>query len=265
MVEFGCLFILWRRESMLFFLAGFITLHSLIFMVSGILFWPWITIEGLLLWMFWKKKPISNITRQFTMWHFMLSLVLIGSATKWLHPSVYLWQDSRANYTYLFEAELIDGSIRNIPSQYFWPQYFEFAWSNYHYLHKKPTLEISWGTIANQEVADKMVKSSTGEEILDLEEEYGATLYDAEKTEKFKHYLQHHIANGGLKVSSNPWRRFLSAPPQRLTFTPDNAYRSGDPPVKKVDVIQVLSFFSGEAYQEIRREKVSTIEIPSQD
>ena len=259
LVEFGAIFILFRSKWIPYFLFGMLMFHGLVFASSGIFFWPWMTFHLVLIYFLWKKGPIFNMVSRYNFGHFLISLIVIGTAAKWLRPSIYVWGESRANYSYIFEVEDTNGASYRLPQYLFWPQYFEFSLSSFHYLHDQKTLPIFWGT-TNNYLANRLTEMDNGVEILKLEKTEGNIYLNQIKKERFINYLRNILSDPQSNLPTNRWIKAITAPPQRNLFTPQNAYFV-DQPIAKVTVHQLFSFFDGDQYQEIRRVPVLSFDL----
>ncbi|WP_299119073.1 hypothetical protein [uncultured Winogradskyella sp.] len=261
-MEFGCILILVRKNwSVRFFLFGFLLFHTLVFVMTGILFWPWIALEVTLLIILWKKGIFSLKIKSFSIWHIALSVCLIFTSSKWLRPSVYVWHDSPLNYTYSFEVMDSSGKTSQLPANYFWPKYYELAWTNgFHFLHEHPTLNIIWGVSFDGNEVKELLTFKETEEVLAFEKKYGENRFNPRLTKEFKRYMTDFAKNKNYRLTLNPWYRAVSAPPQRLVFPTDNTY-DGKYDIEKINVYQKLSLFDGKKYRELRRLKVLSIDI----
>ena len=92
---------LWRRWSLLGFLAGWIIFHLGVFAVSGICFWKWMMVDGTLLIIFLARDS-GRVFPIFTRRHFVLSLFLILGGLFWFRPVNLAWYDSPTTYAYRF-------------------------------------------------------------------------------------------------------------------------------------------------------------------
>lgn len=267
-VEVGCILILsFKLKSIRFFLIGFTVFHVLVFIMTGICFWPWVIFELTLFYILWKKETFKAIIKRFTIWHFILSAFLIVTSNIWLKPSVYVWYDSPLNYSYTFEVEDDLGNTSNLPSQFFWPKYYEFAFTNgFHFLHENETVDVTWGVSLNQSLVDELLKSKTDEEILLLEKKYGESRFNPKLSKEFERYITEFINERKYELTMNPWFRAISAPTQRVMYPATNEFTyDGGYEISKINVYQKLSFFDGENYREIRNREVLTILIPAKE
>jgi hypothetical protein len=121
-------------------------------------------------------------------------------------------------------------------------------------------LNISWGT-GSKKLAIALSKLHDEEQFLDLERSQGNNYYDSERKEQLAIYLRDFIGARQQNLPINPWLRAVSAPPQRNTFLPKDRYK-GESPIVKITIYQLLSFFDGQNYQEVRNTPVMTIDIP---
>ncbi|WP_400077192.1 hypothetical protein [Winogradskyella sp. R77965] len=261
--EFGCILILTKKTwSIRFFLLGFLTFHALVFAMTGILFWPWIAFEIVLLNILRRKSTFKSEINKFGVWHILLSVMLIFTSTIWLKPSVYAWHDSPVNYSYYFKVQDVTGQTFNLPVQYFWPKHYQQAWTNgFHFIHDKPTLNIVWGVSFNEEEVNKLMTFKNAEDVIAYEMANGKSLYQPELAAEFKRYMIDFIKDKDYKLTLNPWFRVFSAPPQRLVFSEENLY-DGKYDIVKIHIYQRLSSFNGTDYKELRKQKVMTIDIP---
>ena len=95
-----------------------------------------------------------------------------------------------------------------------------------------------------------------------IERELGWDKYDEQSVSDFTDYLRKSIGNRNarLPVSRSPvdW---LKAPPLLWTFSRNDAWR-GEKPIRRIEVFEVVSYYDGESYREIRTTPVLKTEIP---
>jgi len=260
-MEFGCIMILvLKTKSVRFFLLGFLLFHTLVFIMTGIIFWPWIMLEVILIKILWKKNLFSNSIKSFSIWHIVLSVCLIFTASKWLRPSVYVWYDSPVNYTYYFMVEDDTGRKSNLPINLFWPKYYELAWTNgFHFLNENPTLNIIWGVSFDGNEVKQLLNYKTAEQVLAFEKEHAEHRFNPRLVKQFERYMRDFVKQKNYKLTTSPWFRIFGAPPQRLVFPVENTY-DGKNDIINIEVYQKLTFFNGEKYIEVRKEKVLSID-----
>lgn len=262
-VELGCFLILIKKQySIRFFLLGFILFHLLVYVLTGICFWPWVILEIVLLVALKKGNPFNLIVKKFTIQHIILACFLIIASTKWLKPSVFIWHDSPVNYTYKFEAEDEKGIISEIPSNYFWPKYYEFAWrEGFHFIHNNPTIDVNWGVTVNGKTVAELQKIKTSSDVLNYENEKGIIFYNPKLSKSFDDYINRFVKEKKYKWTMNPWFRLFSAPQQRLVLFSGNKVYNRKERIKKIHVYQQLTFFNGERLELLRKRKVKIIDI----
>lgn len=265
-LEFGCIFFLIRKvKSITFFLIGFVLFHFVVFLLTGIGFLPWVLVELILLYGFYKKNILYKVVKNYTKWHIILSFFMIIGSPVWLMCSVYAWYESPINYVYEFEVEDEFGNTSYVPTELFWPKYFEFHRFNFHYLHKKQTLSISWVTVGEKKLLHDLITSKSAEEIFAIEHKYGENKFNKKLASDFDTYFSEFINDRDTyKLRRNPWLTAISAPPQRISMNnKDNLYL-GDTKIVKLTVYQKLSYFDGKTYQIIRERPVYHLNINSE-
>lgn len=263
-VELGCFLILLKKQfSVRFFLIGFIVFHLLVFLLTGICFWPWVALEVAFLILLQKNRPFYQTIKNYSSKHIILASVLIITSTKWLKPSVFIWHDSPVNYTYKFKVEDNKGRITEIPSNYFWPKYYEFAWSDgFHFIHDYPTINVNWGVTVDGKTVSKLQKLKTAKQVLEYEKQSGISFYDLELSKEFDAHMIRFVKQKKYKLTMNPIFRLLSAPQQRLVLFSGNNIYNGKEKIKKIHIYQHLTFFDNLNYNTLRSRKIKTIEIP---
>lgn len=263
-VELGCFLILLKKQySVRFFLIGFIVFHFLVFALTGIYFWPWVALEIALLFTLKKGNPFYHTIKNLSVRHIVLASVLIITSTKWLRPSVFIWHDSPVNYTYKFKVEDQKGNLTEIPSNYFWPKYYEFAWSDgFHFIHDYPTIDVNWGVTVNGKTVRKLQQLKTADEILEYEAKNGIHFYNSKLSKEFNKYMIRFVKEKKYKLTMHPLFRLFSAPQQRLVLFTGNKVYDGKEEIKKIHIYQHLTFFDNTNYLTLRKRKIKTIEIP---
>ncbi|MGI9541918.1 MAG: hypothetical protein ACR2MX_01590, partial [Cyclobacteriaceae bacterium] len=110
-------------------------------------------------------------------------------------------------------------------------------------------------------IALRLQELTTAEEILAIEQEIGQSQFDQQRTSNLVNFLESFVAQVNEQPQKKyPLRRFQ--PPRHIiTFEGKNAYQN-DEIIKRVEVVQSLSFYDGKNYSEIRLRKILTVEIP---
>lgn len=256
LVECGALLMLSRRATVRWFLLAAIALHVAIFALTGIGFWLWALLDLLVLILFFgRRSPDAPI---FTRPRFALSIVLIGGASIWFRPVPLAWLDARATYTYRLEAISESGHVHPLPPAFFAPYDYQFTLSGFRYLVDAPRLPIMWGATGHRRLAAALNTARTPERILELELELGRNSYDAERATRFDTFVRRFVGTWHRRGGRRRWLSLLQAPPTLWTFPRSNPVMDGER-IQRVNVYEVLSFFDGQRYVEIRRTPVRTI------
>lgn len=258
LVECGALLMLSRRATVRGFLLAAIALHVAIFALTGIGFWLWIIVDLLvLIFFFGRRSPDAPI---FTRPHFALSIVLISGASIWFRPMPLAWLDARATYTYRLEAISESGHVRRLPPAFFTPYDYQFTLGAFRYLVDAPRLSITWGATRDQRLAAALNAARTPDRILELESELGRNHYDAERAIRFHTFVRRFVGTWQRRGGRRRWLARLQAPATLWTFPRSDPVMHGER-IQRVNVYEVLSFFDGRRYVEIRRTHVRTIAL----
>jgi hypothetical protein len=258
-VECGFAFCFLHRRAALFFLSSSILFHLGIFLVMGFCFWAWIIVNACLLILIWRRKILSS-KRSFGRVGFSLAFLLIVTSHKWLNPGKLMWFDARATYTYRIYGEGPSGKEYHLQPRYFQPYDSQFTMGKFGFLSEERTLPVAMGA-TSKEIANALANTGTAGEVLALEKELGTKMSDAGRRERLKAFLRKFVAGVNESTSRKTALRKIQPPRLLLSFGEDGAYQYEEP-ISRVTVIQVLSFFDGNTYQEIRRKPLLDVEIP---
>lgn len=99
LIELAALFLVVRKRLSIFLLAGFITLHTGIFLISGFFFWPWIVADALIL-LFLLYGPRNLMEQLFRTDLVCLSILIIftGPLIGFFHSHNLGWWDVRYHF-----------------------------------------------------------------------------------------------------------------------------------------------------------------------
>jgi hypothetical protein len=258
LVECGGLFVLWRQATVRWFLAAAIGLHGAIFALTGIAFWLWAVLDALVLILFFRRRhPAAPL---FDRPHFLLSLLLIGGGAIWFRPVPLAWLDARATYTYRPEAVATGGRAHPLPPGFFAPYDYQFTLGAFRYLVDAPRLPITWGATRDRGLTAELNDARTPARILELEARYGRNDHDPDRARVFDAFVRRFVGSRHERGGRGRWSGVLQAPPTLWTF-PRDAHVPAGARIERVVVYEVLSFFDGERYVEIRRTPVRTIPL----
>ncbi len=260
LLECGALFFLWKRSLMITLLGGWMVLHTAIFLGSGICLWLWVLLDALLLLIVWRFPAFCD--GLFSGWHRLVSTLLISTTVIWMAPVSLAWLDARATYTYRFEVVVESGDRHWLPPKFFRPNDYEFSINGFRYLSPHPILPITWGATIDPQVADSLADAVTSEQVLSIERELGDDYYNADRAETLKRFLIRFVGNYNRRRSKLTWLSRFSPPPRVWTYFPSSTY-AGNERITQVNVHQVLSFYDGNQYHEIRSLPVLQVEIPT--
>ncbi|MHC1766644.1 MAG: hypothetical protein AB9869_20455 [Verrucomicrobiia bacterium] len=257
-VECGALLCLWRLKLVRVILVAWIVFHAGVFLVSGICFWKWMLLNAALLFLF-CRRDFARIPI-FTRGHFLLSIILIGTARLWAAPGNLSWLDSRVAYTYRFEAVSPDGRTWTLPPRFFSPYDYQFTLGDFGYLAGQPHLGIVWGAIMDPSLARALETVTAPEQVRALEAKRGRVALDPGRAAVFDHFIRRIAGNWNRRGLKGGWWRPVRAPRQLWTFARQPEIHEGQR-IHQVVVYQVTSLFVGSRYREFRKTRVREIDV----
>lgn len=248
-----------RRWSLPCILLMLPALHVGIWVGSGICFMTWIVVDLLLLGFVLSlmRRDDSSLSFSTVQQICFIVLVLIGS--RWSERTRFSWFETRACYAYRLEAVDESGDIRPVPAKTMAPYGFAFTWTVCNFLYPEKQLPLVFGNVLNSASVNEINALSSVEELLALEEEKGAVIYDPKKTEQFKAFLKTYFENLNQRPKAL-WLDNFQRPCEINSSPRPNAYL-GTERVSRVIVKRVTTFYDGEVYSEPREEKLFEVEI----
>lgn len=261
-VEWGNLLILWRRSTTVFFLALFPLFHLGVFAISGIFFWKWMVLEIGLLAFFYRirKLPVPGM---YTLWHFVIALVLIGAGTRLFTTSNMSWYDTRLQYNYRYEAITAGGRHYNVPSNTFAPYIHAFTFGHFPYLSKDTQLTVAYGVTVNRDIANGLLVATSAESVYTLEKKYETFSYDGALAAEFDDFVARFMSSLNAHAGSPTWWKVLQPPAHLWSIPrPDEVWPDGNDPITTVIVKEVTTLYDDQQFAVIRERVVREVEIP---
>ena len=258
--EFGSMFFFFNRSSVKFFLCGWVFFHLGIFLFTGIFFWVWILLDVAFLYLFLKKDGISTLPI-FNLKYLIVSMVLIISGSLWSKPVVLAWFNVPVTYTYRFEAETEGGKNYKLPPKFFAPFDYQFTLGSFSYLVNKPLLSTVWGASSDPGMGKRLMKLNSDKLLFSFEEQNGTVHFDKKSKEAFNLFIKQYTHNWNKRFSNKTYFSYIEAPRFLWTFPTSASFHQSKQPIKRIKVLQVMSFYSHGKYREIRETMVNEISI----
>jgi len=256
-VELGCLFlIVIRRRAIPIYLLILVSFHTGIFLMSGICLWQWAIVELTVAVVLLRKQRIKSLPI-FSGWQTAFSIVLIAAAPLWHSSAKLSWFDGPVKYSYRFEAIGEDGTKGDLSPQFFAPYDRQFALNSFHYLAGEQAILFNGGRAS----ATRMIRAGTLEGLEGLEREHGIVLHNASMIVDLEDFLIAFTRHYNQAPTRHSWIGLLSPPPGVATHSRTNNFESGQR-IRQIDVYQVLTYFDGKSYREMRTTKVLEVPVP---
>ena len=258
-LEVGSMFFFLHRHSVKFFLGGWVFFHIGVFFVSGIFFWVWILLDIVFLYLFFKKDGFSTLPI-FSKKYLVISMILISTGSFWCKPVLLAWFDVPVSYTYRFVAETKDGNTYLLPPKFFAPFDYQFTLGSFGYLDKKPLMPVVWGA-SNPSNGKKIMEFDSDKMLYSFEENSGKVYLNEKSQKAFNQFIKQYIQHWNRRYSNQTYLSYIEAPRLLWTFPTYSNFEKSKQPIKRIKVIQILSFYSNGKYNEIRETSVSEISI----
>jgi hypothetical protein len=258
--EVGAILFLHRRVLPVMVIV-WVAFHVGIFAVCGICFWKWIIVDAAL-WVCFFRKNHAAMQALCSRTYFVVSIVVIAGGVVLFDPVNLSWYNTRASYTYRFEAIGESGATYDVPVQFFDPYGYQFTLSHFGYLAPGSHMPITWGSTVQRPLADALVEAQSPEDVWALEATYGEVRHSTAKSLQFDAFVAQFVGNANRRGKDVGWWYRLAAPPQLWTFSRGIRY-AGQEPIAVINCHRVTSFFDGKRYAEIRTARVRSIDIPA--
>jgi len=258
-IEVGALFFLWRLRNLKLFILAWIGFHSIVFVMTGYLFWKWVLLE-LALWYFFFRKNLVYKVEIFSKPYFALSLGLILFIAFWNRPAKLCWYDTNLAYTYRFEAIVNEKPNFTIAPGFFAPYDDIFVFGTFSFLSKQHQLVGPYGATKNPKIVEEILGVKLAEDIFSIEDRYPPQKEKNLKTSKFDYFIKQFVKNYNSDQTKKTKLALLQPPPTFWSFARGKTF-SSQAKVEKIIVSQVTSFYDGVDHKDIRNRVVREIEI----
>ncbi len=258
-LELGSAFVLCWRRAALVFLFGVLAFHGGVWLLTGIVFWRWMSVASLLIAFLLRPAPVRP-TALFPRRAEPLYAVLVIGAALLFRPVPLAWHDTRAMYVY--EVEGIDsaGARTTLPPDTFAPFEDIFTFGNFGYLHPSRRLTGQvMGAVADTEQARAVNAARTPEAFFAVERQFGHVNFDAGLSASFDSLVQHILmrlnASGG---QASTWA--VARAPRHLWNTLGRPLWHA--PITRVRVHMLTWLYDDQQLRMIRDEVVREVAIP---
>ncbi|RMF79522.1 MAG: hypothetical protein D6737_11175 [Chloroflexi bacterium] len=263
-IEAGAIILLLRQRLTLVFIAGFILLHTAIFISSGIFFWKWILLDSAVLVFVYTNRNQPIIQRLYTWQIAVLSVFIILFSKYYFSPIPLGWFDANVNQTYQLEALTTTGETYPIARSFMAPYDLIFSQARYHFLNPSPTLINTYGTIFDFNAYIAISTAQTPDIFSQIAQSRGQVRYDATRAAHFDSFMQIYFCN----LDEHERRiSLIPLPPSFqhiLTFSEPNHYR-GQSPVEQIQVRYMETFYQNGQIETTQSEIVRIIDIDCDD
>ena len=262
LVELVSIFILYKRKYAPLFLLAFGSLHIMIFLVSGILFWKWTLANFALvvLLIFLKDKSFDDV---FDPKYFLFSIVIILFSTIYFSPPALGWWDTRNYFKFELEGVGESGESYRIQDSFLAPFHMIFIFQSYQYIIDEQVI-IPAGQAHDQdqylETRDAGVKG-----LQRVKEKYGDNPYDEERAEVLDEFLKTYFHNLNERKDKKTIFSFFASPRhvyfEELFSEPSGVYKMQEA-IKLIKIRFVEYYYENDKVVLIQDKIIRNIPIP---
>jgi len=261
-IELSSIVMLKSRNICISALILFSLLHTGIFLLSGILFWKWITMDLTV------ACVVYSLTRDqreyiFSGKVFVLTIFFIIISIPFFKPVRLGWYDTRLNEIYTFEAVGESGKIYDLHSNFFSPYDLPFSQNRFYFLSDENLLVRTYGSTENYEIFRKTKGIENKEELEELEKEKGRNYYDGKKTKILRDFLHIYFSNLNSRGSKVSMLSKLAPPKHILTFPAGDKYDPDDK-IRIVNVVLKKIIYRDNKLIDLSDKKVLSVPVEEQ-
>ena len=259
LLELGSAFVLCCRRGALMFLAAVSAFHGVVLLLTGIAFWHWMIVYGLLIAFLLTPAPVRAIAL-FPQRAAPLYSVLVFGAVLLFRPAPLAWHDTRVVYVYEVEGVDRAGARTTLPPDSFTPFEDIFTFGNFGYLNAASRLTGQvMGAVEDSAQARAVNSARTPDAVFAVERQFGHAHFDAGLSAAYDSLVQHIVmrlnASGG---ESAPWA--VAHAPRHLWNTLGRPALHA--PIVRVRVHMLTWLYDDEQLRMIRDEVVREVAIP---
>ena len=258
-VELAGVVILILPSISLIVLAGFILLHALIYISSGIFFWHWIVLDIALMVIILRshKENVDFFSRKLLV---LVSPVIIVVSSLFFDPIPLGWYDSRINNYFEFEVEVENGEKMRLSREFFSPYDIIFSQDEFFYITEELVTAGTYGTIFGFDLL-KDLQTASLKDVENIEITYGTKRYNEYRKNKFLEYIKNYVLNynkrHGRELLINRFRA-----PYHIHASDPNLVDTPPLPIKSIDVIFKRTFYDREKIHYLKEKNILNIKIP---
>ena len=260
-VECGSILMLWRRWSVVLFVALATAFHLGAFAMTGIFFWKWMLVEAMLIAYLLQGRRLTRL-RIFAPGLLALSVVAILAHPLWAPSENLTWFDTPLTYSLEFEGIDARGASHVLPAGFFRPYGDAIVMGPAGAPSPHAKLTGPMGVTMDRSLAESLQAVRAPEAVFAAELARGSARTDS-ASDAFDAFVGAYAANARCARERDPLvLRVIGLPRHLWTFPLDADLRCGVP-LTRVRVFERTTFFDGGSLRVIRRVPVRDIAVTS--
>lgn len=259
-LECGALLLLWRRWSLVGFLALAIAFHLGVVAVTGIFFWKWMAADAFLLTYLLHRRRLARLG-VFTPARFALSVALIVASPIWMRAENLTWLDTPLTYTLRFEGVDARGVVYALPAAFFRPYTEAIVLGTFAGVSPHVQITRAMGVTTDRRLAESLEAARSPAEIFAIEASAGTMRFDPATSARFDDFVARYAANATCTARRDPLALRIAGVPRHLWTFPLDATLPCDVAIATVRVFELTVFVNGGAQQVIRKRLLRAVDV----
>jgi hypothetical protein len=240
------------------FLGAWMLFHAGVFALSGICFWKWVVLDGLLLVAFGSSSRAAAIgAGNWRVAALFGALVVAGPI--WARPRPLVWIDTPVAYTYRFYVIDGRGAEHFVPPSAFAPFDYQFTQGTFPWLVDASRLDLVWGATRDPAVARALLEVRSIVELESVEAKLGKPRADALLRSRLCAFLDRYFSSWNGHSIQGTGYSWLRAPPLLWSWPSAESLQVQDG-VRAIKAREVTSIWNGNELREVR--SVLVLEFP---
>jgi hypothetical protein len=243
------------------------TLHTGIFLLSGIFFWKWI-VADVAIWWFLRHggaQVHARFAKRLVLFAFGVLLLVYSVHRIYFYPQTRVfWYDTRMNELYHVFAVGESGQRYLVDPQYFSPMDAQMAMDNHCFLSDERRLTAVYGTTGSFGTFKALEAMKSPDDLAKIRQSRGGNCKKPEQAKNFDAFVSRFFRNLNRK-KKRPWR-FLSLvgrPHHLWTQRQDGPFFDKNERVVRVEVERQYVVHLQDGFHRLPSELIHSVDVPA--
>lgn len=241
LIEAGGSFAIYQSQWLLTWVIIVLSFHIIIYIISGIFFWKWVSSLALLFYFFKNTNALDAFQGSFL----IVAYVVLMSVLLYFSKLVFRpgWITIPYAYQFHFWVHTAEGKRLLLPPSFFKPYDLIFAQARFWFLsNTEKRLASNVGSVTDADLFSSFKTLSNAGQLSSFRHTHGQLLYATDKTRKFDQFVKTFVSN---KMSGNSHVPKIIQPLRHLFYLRDVKHQlSNEDSVLKLTIELEEYYFS---------------------